>query len=318
MGREQDHVIEALLEATKAPGAVPKLAALGMSDEAARQIIRHLSQIPAFERGLSARMDVSYAETLLPLDIERLVLLHIPKCGGTTLHNMLVGWYGAAALHRERHNNLYFYSARDLASKRLFSGHYDYVSTRLVPGRKKLITFLRDPRSRLISLYNFHRSHRDDVIERHQLTLARWANMYDIDAYFADPKVRAHPAVNNSLARYLSDQPQLGRHAGDVTRSAVPVETLAAQAKANLAQFDFIGFMEEYDRSIAQLAGLLGYSLPDRIEQARKFEDLIATDPNMKRIEKQTATEETHRLIDDLVCHDEAVYDHARSLVSSI
>ena len=238
------------------------------------------------------------------LEAERLVFLHIPKCGGTTLHNMLVDWYGARNMHPERHNGLYFYSARHLAAKTLFSGHYDYYATRLVPGTPKVITFLRDPRSRLVSLYNFHRSHRDDLIERFNLTLARWANMYDIDEYFADPKVRAHPAINNSIARHLSNQPQLGRASGNVQAGGTPVEVLRDQAIANLANFDFVGLMEDYDASIARLAALLDKPLPDTID----------TDPNMKKIEKQRASEKTHALMDELVQEDEAVYGFARQL----
>tara|TARA_R110002020_G_scaffold236875_3_gene449139 strand:- start:283 stop:1239 length:957 start_codon:yes stop_codon:yes gene_type:complete len=317
MSRELDTVIAALLHATDAPGAAPKLEQLELSPDGARQIIRHLTQIPAFKRNFVEQMDRGPVPDVVDLDRERLVFLHIPKCGGTTLHDMLVDWYGQPNMHPERHNGLYYYSARDLASKTLFSGHYDYYSTQLIPGATRLITFLRDPRSRLVSLYHFHRSHRDELIERYGLTLARWANQYDIDEYFANEQVRAHPAINNSIARHLSNQPQLGRAAGNVNAGGIPVEVLREQAIANLARFDFVGLMEDYEASIARLTGLLDKPAPEQIKRARGFETLIETDPNMKKIDKQTPTEKTHALLDDLVREDEAVYGSARTLFGS-
>lgn len=309
MIRDHDSAIAALMQSTNAPGAKAKLQELGMTASEAQQIIKHLSVIPAFQRNLAARLDQGPTPPLADLESERLVFLHIPKCGGTTLHDMLVDWYGADQMHPERHNGLYFYAARNLASKTLFSGHYDYYGTQLVPGPKRMITFLRNPRSRLISLYNFHRSHRDDLIERYNLTLARWANMYDINEYFANPQVRAHPAVNNTMARHFSNQPQLGNVTADL-----PIQVLRDQSIVNLSRFDFIGLIEKYDTSIKRLATMLGQTPPETIKKARNFTTLIETDPNMKPIEKQVADEKTHQLMHDLVREDEAIYAHAQTL----
>lgn len=314
MSSEYDMVIASLMQSAHAPGAAEKLKQYNLPPGAAQDVIKHLSQIPAFKRNLAERMDMGEAPDVVGLNTERLVFLHIPKCGGTTLHNMLVDWYGQENMHQERHNGLYYYSARDLATKTLFSGHYDYYATQLVPGSPRLITFLRDPRSRLISLYHFHRSHREELIERYNLTLARWANENNIDDYFANEQVRAHPAINNSITRHLSNQPQLGRASGDIEAGGIPVEVLRDQAIANLANFDFVGMMEDYDTSITRLTTLLGKPAPEEIGRARNFETLIETDPNMKKIDKQTPTDKTHALLDDLVREDEAVYDFAKTL----
>ena len=310
MSREHQNVIAALISSAHAPGAVSKLAELDMTPKAAQQIINHLSQIPAFNRNLRDRMDEGDTPVMAGLKAERLVFLHIPKCGGTTLHDMLVGWYGAENTHPERHNGLYFYSGRDLASKTLFSGHYDYYGTQMVPGNPRLITFLRDPRSRLVSLYNFHRSHRDDLIAKFNLTLARWANMYDIDDYFANPEVRAHPAINNTIARHFSSRTQLGNVSIDDT----PLEVLRDQSIENLAKFDLVGLMESYDAGVNALCTLLGKQPPEVIGKARNFETLIETDPNMKKIDKQHPTDKTLALMDDLVREDEAIYQFAKVL----
>lgn len=310
MGQEKNHVIEALIAATTAPGAIHKLQELGMTADAAAQIIAHTAQIPAFQQKFNALTNVQ----LRPMQSDKLVFLHLPKCGGTTLHHMLVGWYGTDAVHMERHNGLYFYSARNLASKNLFSGHYDFYATQLVPGRPKLITFLREPRSRLISLYHFHRAHRPDLPENQRQGLIKWATTYDINDYFANPQVRNHPALNNSITRYLSNQPQQGPVSANVTEGDESIEDLCKQALANLHHFDFIGLMEDYDASITKLCRILGRAKPDTIGHALNFETLGDTHSSLRQIEKQPVTEETHRLMDELVAQDEIVYNAAKAL----
>jgi hypothetical protein len=317
MNLENKKVVNALIKATSAPGAIAKLKALKMSPEAAADIIRHVSTIPAFTRNLGQGTGVNGTRRLQPLNAERLVFLHLPKCGGTTLHNMLVDWYGPANMHPERFNGLYQSSVQDLASKTLFSGHYDYYSTQLVPGNPRLITFLRDPRSRLVSLYHFHRSHREDHIEKHGLKLARWANAYDIDEYFANPEVRAHPGINNTITRNLSSQPLVGPNSVDVNLNETPIEVLREQATANLARFDFVGFIEDYDASIARLTKILNRPIPKTIERARNFATLDETSPHMKKIDKQEPSAKTHALMSDLVHEDEIVYQFAKKLMSN-
>lgn len=275
--------------------------------------IRKVVLSPEFLGRLTTAMRRQTLQDLRPLDEERIVFLHIPKCGGTTLHDLLSTWFGASALHLERHNQLYFYAAGDLASKTLFSGHFDYYSTQLIPGRKTLVSFLRDPRQRLISLYHFHRAHRPEVIAKQNLQLAKWANELDIDAYFADPKIRAHPAINNAIARYMSNCPQLSI-APTAAFAPVTVADLAQQAMANLANFTFIGFMDDYDASLARLADLLGKPRPEQVKKLQVLDDLMETNPGMHRIEKQQPSAETLNSLDDLVCHDYLVYREAHRL----
>ncbi|MBN9889819.1 sulfotransferase family 2 domain-containing protein [Salipiger abyssi] len=248
-----------------------------------------------------------------PVDVERVVYLHIPKCGGTTLHALLAAWYGAGTVHPERLNRLNRYSAAAMTPYRVFSGHYDYYSTCLIPGQRRLVSFLRDPRDRLISLYHFHRAHRPEFVEQQNLVLARWAVRLDIDAYFANETVRAHLAVNNSIARHFSDVPQFGHlWNGAPDPRQDDISLMRDQALKNLARFDFVGFMSDYDASVARLAELLGKPPVAQIEAKQTLEGLMQDNPNMRRIEKQTPSAETLSQMEELVIHDRTVYDAAR------
>lgn len=283
-------------------------------DEAAYAAAAALDDVGALARQVARSVEQRKRRAygrVRPLGEERVVFLHLPKCGGTTLHALLEQWFGVGALHPERLNGLYFATAAQLAAKRVFSGHFDFYATQLVPGPRLLISFMRDPRERLISLYNFHRAHRPDVVKRDNLALASLAQKYDIDAYFRAPEVRAHPAVNNSMARYLSDQPQIP-HLAPAAGAGIPIEALCAQAVRNLDAFAFIGFMDDYDGSALRLARRLGKPPVERIERRQVLDELMQTNPGMHLIERQRPGKETLTQMEELVRWDEVVYAAAR------
>jgi hypothetical protein len=246
---------------------------------------------------------------LRDLGDRRIVFLHVPKCGGTTMHAMLTAWFGAEAMHPERGNQLYFSHISDLAGRKVFSGHYDYYATCLVPGRVCRLSLLREPVARLLSLYHFHRAHSRAFIERKNLKLARWASEYDIDAYFAHEAVRAEASIDNAIARNFSNVSQLPHlRKGPQGAQTVPLDEICRQAVENVATFDFIGFMDAYEASAAVIAELLGVAPLDRISPEQVLDDLMEREPNMQRIERQTPSPETLRDLEELVRYDREVY----------
>jgi hypothetical protein len=274
-------------------------------------LIRKVVLSPQFTDHLVSRFHQRMTEGLRPLQ-DRVVNLHIPKCGGTTLHHLLTAWWSPEAVHRERFNGLYYYSAANLASKQVFSGHYDFYSIQLVPGRPRLISFLREPKQRLVSLYNFHRAHRPDAARQNRMV--QWAQEQDIDAYFANETVRSHAAIDNTFARYLSDVPQVPHRWIEQTAPlAPPVEVMAEQALANLQRFDFIGFLDRYDASIARLAALLGKPGPGEVPKHQVLDRLMDSNPGMRKIEKQEPSRQTLAEMEDLVRFDQQIYAAARS-----
>ena len=61
----------------------------------------------------------------------RLVFMHIPKTGGTSLHEVLVAQFKPGEICPERFNHLREWASSDLAKFRLFSGHFDFDSISL-------------------------------------------------------------------------------------------------------------------------------------------------------------------------------------------
>lgn len=251
--------------------------------------------------------------SLLPLESGRLVFLHVPKCGGTTLHHLLEAWYGKSQMHDERFNGLYRREAADLASKSVFSGHFDFYSTCLIPGPLVRISFLRDPLERLVSLYNFHRAHSEKAVRESRLKLLQWAHEFDIDEYFMHPEVRAHHAIHNSIVRHFSNIPQVGLQLNRPELVAVSIEEMFQQACRNLEEFAFIGFMDRYEADLAALADVLGMPRPGEVAHRQVLDDLMETDPSMRKVAKQKPSEATMAAMTDLVTFDRDFYAYARS-----
>ncbi len=91
---------------------------------------------------------------------EAWVFIHAQKTGGTSLQNMLVDTFGDRQVYREHTDTLYMRSPAELAQYRIFAGHFDYTSAAYIPRRtRRLFTFLREPRQRLLSHYRFLRAH---------------------------------------------------------------------------------------------------------------------------------------------------------------
>lgn len=287
------------------------------SDEFAKQYARFSRQgSPGERQPVDAPVPFKSPPRLNRADTPRVVFLHIPKCGGTTLHNMLCHWFHSENVHPERFNGLYGYTAASLASSTVFSGHYDHYATSLIPGPKKMISFLRDPMDRLVSLYNFHRAHSPEVIQRNNLQLPRWANEHDIDAYFAHDTIRSHPAINNSIVRYFSDVPQVAFSKPADQSTAPTLDDMLDQAMHNIEKFAFIGFMDQYAADMDRLAQTLECDPPEKLRKAQVLDELMQTNPDMRKITKQKPSAASLNDMEDLVAYDRLLYAHARSLIS--
>ena len=91
----------------------------------------------------------------------KLVFLHLPRTGGTTLHHLLTAAFPPEQVCPERFMRLRRWPLEELAPFRLFSGHFTISGVDRIPGEKRIATVLRDPRARVISTFQLWRRHRD-------------------------------------------------------------------------------------------------------------------------------------------------------------
>jgi hypothetical protein len=272
--------------------------------------------LQAFQNGLliseefrNRRIGAAQHMRIAPVDVfrKKIILLHIEKCGGTTLRLMLESQFEPSRVCPERFNGLADWTANELACYDVLAGHFDLAQCHVVPGRQnEIITMLREPKARLLSLFHFWRASppRPGVDDGTLVDLARRCS--DV-AFFSHPGVIRHPSIRDAMAG------QLTRKIGDAglvdgyprLRESDPI--LAAPAVCLEAAWEGLvgltsfGLVEQYDLSRLLLNRVLGLTMQGIAPQQ------VGTRP--ARVEK-----ELDALLDAITPIDRALYQRAVEL----
>ena len=82
----------------------------------------------------------------------RIVFMHFPKTGGTSLHRYMVAAFAKERVCPERFNVFDRFSDEDLKRYDYFSAHMDYRNLRRCANPAFTMTVLREPKARILSL----------------------------------------------------------------------------------------------------------------------------------------------------------------------
>jgi hypothetical protein len=250
------------------------------------------------------------------LQQEKLVFLHLPKTGGTTLHNHLAQFFEQQDICPERFNGLRKLPLGQLARYRFISGHYDLASCQAIPGEKKIITFLREPRARLVSLYNFLKAHRPEVAKRNDWGLVLMADELTIEQFFAHPEVRRHPYINNGMTRALADHLSMEVWAArDPEADCRDVSDAVDDALDSLKALAAFGILERFDESVQLLTDSLGVPAYEGGERYRAFENLAEDEANYRKVALSRAEEVPDAVFAPLFEADMRLYRGALELL---
>jgi hypothetical protein len=182
----------------------------------------------------------------------RLIFVHIPKTGGTSLVAAIESQYGPAHLAR-----LYLggfgipvdeflqWSRRRLRKVRAVTGHYEFGLAAHLPGDSTYLTVVRDPIDRVVSHYHYVLTE-PTLVELHQ-------------AHGSDASLEAH--VTRSPLRDLINNAQTRQIGGDVLEPGRPPTAADLEIAMRRLDEDFavVGLQERLDESLALMRVVLGW-----------------------------------------------------------
>ena len=183
----------------------------------------------------------------------RILHIHIPKTAGTALRT-------AFQDDKDRKFAVFpGYDERQLKNVEaeqydIFSGHFGYSTAARIGGR--MVTVLRDPVDRFVSVYFFWRQLHAQGIERnHKTALAVHYDLHEF-AKLRDEQLLAEEFFNRAtwqIAHGSSTHHRCELHDQGVTDAA-----LLDRARDNLHGFAAVGFQDDigsFNRDVARLAG---------------------------------------------------------------
>jgi hypothetical protein len=249
------------------------------------------------------------------IECEKYIFMHVPKTGGTTLHSVLVESFKSQDVCPERFNKLGNYKAGELAKYKFFSGHYDFISCQIIPGlNKKIFTFLREPKARLISLYYFLRSHTLDYSEANNLNLAILANSHSFCEFLNSEDVRLTHNVFNPYLQLLTGKRPSGEF--DLIGNQLVLNNhdkeLLEFSKERLLSLSAFGLLERFDDSVELISEELDLHLPKKIKRKMVLKDMVNSGSvHMQQVEKEDFVEEHHKEILFNTYLDNKLYEYA-------
>lgn len=239
--------------------------------------------------------------------------MHLPKTGGTTLHNLLSIQFSEEEICTERHNKLDLVGRENLTNFNLYSGHYDFNSIKkFIPQPNKIITLLREPKSRLLSAYYFARSHKTEFLNLVP-EYSDKPNCYKIhgmnyraakEKTLLDYLISEREHLNNQLIKWIG-----GR--------SVNEDEMFEMAVHNLNELFFIGIMDEMDLSIRILFSKLNYPIPASVPKYLDHNKLHEEYSHCEKIEKEEITSEIDDLLTEITYLDCRLFEIGKQKFSS-
>ena len=238
-------------------------------------------------------------------DGDVVVFVHLPKCGGTSLHEWLTESLEPGVLSPERNRmpaELPPERIAELHRHRVFSGHFDVIDLTHLPAPQRRFTVLRDPVDRLVSLYDFWRAHDPAFVEEHDLAGPRFALAVTFEEFVSSPDPSVVHDIDNSMVRTFT---------GSI-RTSEPISDREAElerAIAVLAGFDHVGHVRRLDDTADWLRAVLGLPASSAGGPGRANVRGEWAAPHLRNVERTIVTPAAAAAIEPVVDLDRRLVD---------
>ncbi|WP_230247390.1 sulfotransferase family 2 domain-containing protein [Rubrivivax sp. JA1055] len=255
-------------------------------------------------------MNMAAAPLRTRSDLGRLVFLHIPKTGGTTLDHILRQHFLPEEVCPERHAGLESWPPILLPRFNYFSAHDSFESfERYVPKPFRMVTVLREPIDRSISNYLFWRSLTESHIEKNNLHQPRIAKTYQFKDYLKFPVADLRIWTENVMTRHLSHRTM--KNEREVWADGDDSEMLD-RALANLAKIDVYGISEFMDESVEVICRHFDVAMPVVVPRLNQTNTNHPEKPEFfEKVEDLSIDDETEELLRKLNRLDTVLYNEA-------
>lgn len=250
---------------------------------------------------------VKSIQSNMSADIARLIFIHVPKSGGTTMDRVIRSHFPQDEVCPERHDGIKLWIPEVLNQYKLFSMHDSYSNVTKIPGPWQVMTLLREPIDRLLSQYVFWCSLSQDHVERHNLSDVRDTKLSDLKTLLNSPVPELLLPFDNLTTRFLSDK--ILNHQHQPWRDD---QEMLDAALSNLETIDFCGISEYMSESIDMVCRMIDRAPPTETPWANVSRENHTTNPDLfEPVGTIEIDEETEELLRYRTRLDTIVYEAA-------
>jgi hypothetical protein len=235
--------------------------------------------------------------------------IHLEKTGGTTLHQVLEDLFSNDRVTPVHMSDLTALTIDEVGRYDVVSGHFSYHASLLIPAaRIARLSLFRDPVSRLISFYRFHRAHPSTA--RLDNEFVRLAQELPPARFFTHPVVLSSPRTNNAYLR------SFGTLQGqDLSQEMGETELAAAYdlAQRRIRGLHALGITERMSESIDLICRALHRRAPQEFSSLHRTDDMIRENPRFTRVEHLHVDTELLACMEPLVHYDQRLYAAAEA-----
>jgi hypothetical protein len=169
-----------------------------------------------------------------------LVFLHIPKTGGTSLHEYLASHFEPdLVFHAMVGADVLAAAQRDF---RFYSGHLYWPSVAAIPNRR-VFTIIREPIGRVLSQFFYFKSFREDFLRSQSMDYLLPVKNMTLTEYLESDLYREN--TENKQTRFFLDEEDISQ-----SQEILDPDSALRRALARIDDIEAVGVFEHFEHSV--------------------------------------------------------------------